>query len=352
MFHLISWLILVTVCAIYNSKKTKINPFPERRALMSKPKNIITEYRNYYLPLHFPVLLLSGDYWKISDIPSGRLHFHNCLEIGVCHTDGGTMEFYGEPLTFQAGDVTCIPRNVPHTTYSHTGTESLWSYLFIDPEELFRNLLPAAWKNYDLSLHAFKGYKHILGKEEYPDIYFLTMQIIRELEEQKPSYQISVRGLLLSLYISLYRIQNLESGKAVPEDTPPENSLVIAPALDYIEDNYMQPFSMEYLADLCHWSPTHFRRVFHEIMGTSPLEYVNNTRIMKACNLIRSTEDSILDISENVGFHSISSFNRYFCKVMQMSPREYRKQMIQTDKRLENQSILEYAGWMYPETSL
>ena len=91
----------------------------------------------------------------------------------------------------------------------------------------------------------------------------------------------------------------------------------------------MQQFSIEYLADLCHWSPTHFRRVFHDIMGTSPLDYVNNTRILKSCILLRSTEHSILDISEMVGFHSVSSFNRYFIKLMQMSPREYRKQMQQ-----------------------
>ena len=111
----------------------------------------------------------------------------------------------------------------------------------------------------------------------------------------------------------------------------------------------MQQFTIEYLAELCHWSPTHFRRVFHDIMGTSLLDYVNNTRILKSCILLRSTEHSILDISEMVGFHSVSSFNRYFIKLMQMSPREYRKQMQQSEKKAENQSILEFAGWMRPE---
>ena len=124
---------------------------------------------------------------------------------------------------------------------------------------------------------------------------------------------------------------------------------MISPALDYIEENYMQQFTIEYLAELCHWSLTHFRRVFHDIMGTSPLDYVNNTRILKSCILLRSTEHSILDISEMVGFHSVSSFNRYFIKLMQMSPREYRKQMQQSEKKAENQSILEFAGWMRPE---
>ncbi len=109
----------------------------------------------------------------------------------------------------------------------------------------------------------------------------------------------------------------------------------------------MQQFTIEYLAQICHWSPTHFRRVFHELMGTSPLDYVNNTRIMKSCGLLRSTETSILDISEMVGFHSVSSFNRCFSKVMQMSPREYRKQTKQNDLLATNRTVQEYAGWMF-----
>jgi len=128
-----------------------------------------------------------------------------------------------------------------------------------------------------------------------------------------------------------------------------ESPLSIAPALDYIEDNYAQQFTINDLADLCHWSPTHFRRVFHDIMGTSPLDFVNNTRITKACMMLRTTEDSILNISENVGFRSVSSFNRYFIKKMEMSPRDYRKQMQQSDMRVEGQQIKEYSGWMYPE---
>lgn len=176
---------------------------------MAKPKNTVTEYRSYYLPMHFPVLLLSGDYWKISDVPSGRLHFHNCLEIGVCHSYSGYIEIFGEQVNFKAGDVTVIPKNVPHTTYSTPGTESHWSYIYIDPKELFRNLLPATWQNHDLTAYSLNNFKPILSKEEYPQIYALAESVIRELEEQKPSFQLSAKGLLLSLYIEIYRIQTL-----------------------------------------------------------------------------------------------------------------------------------------------
>lgn len=47
-----------------------------------------------------------------------------------------------------------------------------------------------------------------------------------------------------------------------------------------------------------------------------PLDYLNRTRIAKACSLLRMTDDSILTISEKAGFGSMSSFNRHFYEVM------------------------------------
>lgn len=316
---------------------------------MSRPKQPITEFRNYYLPSNFPVLLLSGNYWKISDVPSSHLHFHNCLEIGVCHSAGGILKFPQESLTFKEGDVTCIPKNIPHTTYSNPGCESHWSYLFFDPAELFKNFFPGQTSNINLSLTAFSSYKHIMSKSEHPRIYHLVMQAIEELQEQKPDYQFCVTGILMALFVEIYRIQN-ENGVLKKLEPDNDSVLSIAPALNYIDENYALSFPIDTLAELCHLSPTHFRRIFRDIMGTNPLDYLNDTRIFKACNLLRSTDSTILSISEMVGFRSITSFNRHFTKVMQITPKTYRSQMVKAEERSKKQSIIEYKGWMYPES--
>lgn len=336
---------------------------------MSRRKKIITEYRHYSLPLNFPVLLLSGERWRISEKKSNRLHFHNCLEIGLCHSDSGIMEIEDTPMQFKAGDVTCIPRHLPHTTYSSPGEESLWSYIFVDPEELFRNLFNGSAKNFESPMARIKNYRHIMNKEEYPKVYFLVSSIIEELLEQKNNYQDSVRGLMLSLYIELLRIHYAENTNPVEnanrtenlkynevtktsENTKPagkkenDNILVISKALDFIHKNYMQSISIDDLADICHLSVSHFRRTFHEIMGAAPLDFLNSTRIDEACRLLRSTEESILTISEQVGFHSISSFNRSFMKLMGVPPRVWRKQTLQSEANSSKASILEFTGWM------
>lgn len=312
---------------------------------MSRKKKVIIEYRHYNLPLHFPVLLLSGDRWRISPQKSGRLHFHNCLEIGVCHADSGFIDFEDKHLPFQAGDVTCVPRHLSHTTYSSPNSESLWSYIFVDPEELFRNMFNTSSKNFESPMAPFYNYRHIMNKSDYPKVYFLASAIIEEMNEQRANYQASVKGLMLSLYIELIRINFEENSKQEP-DCNSDNILVISNALDYIRKYYMQQISISELADICHLSESHFRRMFHEIMGASPLDFLNSTRIDEACRLLRSTEESILTISEQVGFHSISSFNRYFVKLMSVSPRIWRKQALPLESNLSKASILEFSGWI------
>ena len=308
---------------------------------MAKPKKTVIEYRNYELPMNFPVLLLTGDRWHISDIKSGKLHFHNCLEIGVCHTDSGFIEFNNTPVSFKAGDMTFISRNVPHTTYSSKGEASLWSYIFIQPDELLKGVFDDSYPYAEVFVDMLQNFQLILNKEQYPDVYSILSMIMYELEHKGVNYQLSVKGLVLALFMKLMRIHSANKGTELTNKDIHENAIVISPALDYIKENYMMNFSMEELADMCHLSQTHFRRVFHEIMNTSPLNYLNTTRILQSCILLRTTEESILSISERVGFRSVSSYNRHFSEIMGTQPSEWRHSMAKVD----NASILEYTGW-------
>lgn len=310
---------------------------------MGRAKKAIIEYRNYELTPYFPILLLTGEHWKISDIPSNRLHFHNCLEIGLCETDSGTMEFVDTILPFHAGDVTVIASDIPHTTYSRKGTASKWSYLFVDIEELFHPFFQLSiLESADVLKRLLHDYSAIFSNDDYPDIYFLVSSIIKEMKEQKQNYQFTVRGLSVALITKLLNIY--AETKQHPTIQTHENSLVISPALDYIQQNYMNTFPMDLLADISNLSPTHFRRIFTSIMNTTPLEYLNHTRILKSTILLRTTAIPILSVSEEVGFGSLSSFNRHFYKEYGKSPREWRSQ----NSYIGNQSIQRYSGWLLP----
>ena len=315
---------------------------------MPRRKRPYIEFRDYNLSSRFPVLLLSGEEWRISDVASPRLHIHNCLEIGLCESDSGTMIFEDTKRPFGAGDLTVISCDVPHTTYSSPGTASKWSYLFVD----LTGLLTPLFSGSDLRIfNLLNTLEHriclILDEQEYPGIHALTAEIMRELEQREEYYEVSVRGLFLALLADLVRaVLQIAGPDEKKDDQPPENALVIAPALEYIRSHYMDDFSMEYLAELCSLSPAHFRRLFSAVMETSPLKFLNVTRIRQAAALLRTTEASVLSISEEVGYRSVSSFNRQFRDTMGQTPHEWRRRM----SILKDQSVMKYRGFLVPET--
>ncbi len=310
---------------------------------MPRAKRTVIEYRNYELPLEFPIIVLTGNEWRISHIPSKRLHFHNCLEVGYCHSESGTLVFEGTPLPFHAGDVTCIARNVPHTTYSADEKQSLWSYLFFQPETLLKGLLRTQMTDENVLYTMLRNSHMILSHAEYPDVCWLVQEIIREMESKRPNYRLCVRTLCTALLLKLLRAYDRENAQA--DETEGDWALAIAPALDYIHQNYAREFPLEILAEKCHLSPAHFRRLFSSTMQVSPLTFLHQTRILASCTLLRATESSVAEVAGMVGYSTLSTYNRRFLELMGCSPSEWRRRLGHAQKPL----ILEYSGWMKAE---
>ena len=100
---------------------------------------------------------------------------------------------------------------------------------------------------------------------------------------------------------------------------------MLTPALNYINENYMRKIAVDELAEMCHLSTTHFpAAVFFSIMGSNPHNFINQTRITRACTMLQTTDQAILSIAETVGFTSVSSFNRCFQQMIGVTPRQYR----------------------------
>ena len=287
---------------------------------MGRHSRTVIEYRSYEFSPHFPIRLIAGDEWRISDVPAKVLHFHNCLEIGICESDSGKMDFAGTVVPFKTGDITFIAGDVPHTTWSDPGCASKWSYIFTDAEELLRPFFETgALPNNRLLAHILHGWNGVFSSDEHPALAIYVRMILQEMRQHNMNYEISVRGLFVALITEVMRLSTQEHAPAAA------SRMIIAPALNYINEHYMEDFSILDLANLCGMSQSHFRRVFHELLGIGPLEHLNRIRITKACSLLRMTDDSILMISEKVGFGSMSSFNRHFAEIMGTSPSEWRR---------------------------
>lgn len=96
-------------------------------------------------------------------------------------------------------------------------------------------------------------------------------------------------------------------------------------ALEYVDENYASSISLSELASHSCCSEYHFSRLFKNITGYSPYEYIVKYRVNKAKNLLKSSDKSIDEIAVCVGFKSTSNFIQTFRKLEEITPLKYRK---------------------------
>ena len=72
-------------------------------------------------------------------------------------------------------------------------------------------------------------------------------------------------------------------------------------------------------------SYSQLRRMFIEYTGENIMAYTNRLRIEEAKELLTTTEDTVMEIALRLGYNNDQSFNRYFKKLVGITPGEYRK---------------------------
>ncbi len=111
----------------------------------------------------------------------------------------------------------------------------------------------------------------------------------------------------------------LQSGK--------DESIAISQARTYVDAHLEEEFSICEVARFVNMSAHYFGEKFREATGVHFSEYVARTRIEKARHFLLDPQLRIGEIAFQVGFHSLSQFNRSFKSVTDLSPSEYRRKM-------------------------
>lgn len=101
--------------------------------------------------------------------------------------------------------------------------------------------------------------------------------------------------------------------------------LQIAPAIEYIKDNYCETISIPELAEMAGLKIRKFENTFKEVFQITPQTYIIKMRLHDACLKLTTTSMSIADIATSVGFYDHSTFTRQFSKHMEIKPVQYRK---------------------------
>lgn len=133
----------------------------------------------------------------------------------------------------------------------------------------------------------------------------------------------SYKSIAVSGYLNVIMSLILPKLKLKTVDT--ENNSAFYNIIDFCTHNFKEELTLDLVSEKLHLSKYYISRLINKKLKQNFNEYINNLRIAEACNLLRETDIKMADISEEVGFGTIRSFNRAFKLVMSISPAEYRR---------------------------
>lgn len=93
---------------------------------------------------------------------------------------------------------------------------------------------------------------------------------------------------------------------------------------DYMKKNMESPITLSDISKQISLSPGFFHKVFKEVKGLTPLEYLTKVRINSAKNMLKNSNISLSEIAILCGFNSQAYFNYVFLKQTSVTPKQYR----------------------------
>jgi AraC-like DNA-binding protein len=99
---------------------------------------------------------------------------------------------------------------------------------------------------------------------------------------------------------------------------------LVKKARDYIDKHKIEPLSLAAVARTAGASVFHFCKVFHKATGLTFTDYVSRVRVEDARTRLLNPHVRISEVAYDVGFQSLTQFNRTFKRVFGQSPTEFR----------------------------
>lgn len=240
--------------------------------------------------------------------PRGRLDY----QFIYIASGKGHFYFNGEEQIVPAGNMV-LYRPREEQRYYYYGIDHTEVYWVHFTGENVKNTL----RKYGISddVHVI----HTGTSLEYKHIF---LQMIQELKLCKEHYVELLANYLQHLFILLHRTIN---SKPRTKNLPLMHEM--DSAVRYFHENYSKPICIEELAAQYHMSVSWFIRNFKEYTESTPVQYILSLRISNARTLLETTNYTITEIADIVGYDNPLYFSRLFKKQNGVSPSEFRKQL-------------------------
>ncbi len=160
--------------------------------------------------------------------------------------------------------------------------------------------------------------------ETYNDIHKIAWNLFDSLSSKLLGYELVVHGTLYQFFGAIIS-QGYFSNSPTHSSRDLKRIMQLKQALEFIESSYSSTISLQEISESVQMSPKYFCRFFQEMTHRTPIDYLNNYRIERACYLLLTTNQTITEIAYNTGFNDLSYFIKTFKKYKGTTPKQYLK---------------------------
>ena len=250
-----------------------------------------------------------------------RSHLHASVELALIFEGHTRITVNSKTYDVQGGDAFVVFPNQIHDF--ETIEREQYVLLKFNPD-----ILPEFLPQFSASLPTSNV---IQGAAQDPLLSRTILSLSDAYYGEDPFREEILRGYLLVFFGSLLPKMELH-------DIQARDYNLLGMIMNYCIENYQKDISLSTLEKDLHLSKYYISHVLGSKLHIGFNDYINSLRVSAACKLLAQSDKSITEISEEVGFNTLRTFNRAFLKSQETTPSEYRKR--RKRERITHASLL------------
>lgn len=248
-------------------------------------------------------------------------HWHNETEIVVGQSGTYTIQVDGNIWDIQKGDILIVPGKIIH---SLDMSNDCHGFVYFFDLESFKDIPTYSTVSPLLTKPLFIKKSNTLL---YQSAFSILEQTRNEYFSKNDFRELMVYSHVLNLLAQIGRSYSMTTANLthLRSDKREEYTERFNDILTWINENYFEDITLEFISKKFGFSKYHFSRLFSQYTNHTFSEYLTFQRLKAAEELLRNSDLSITDISTQVGFNSISTFSQIFKNKNHCTPSEFRK---------------------------
>lgn len=255
-----------------------------------------------------------------------RLHYHEYAELLFGISGNAEVVIETERLTLTPESMIIIYNGEPHNVL-YSGEKCQYHVVKFLPQILITGEQTYSEYSYVLSLM-----EHIPSRQRFFDSKTLSDSEIprlfehlrEEWEAQAFGYELSLRADITRIFLYILRRWQEENLSLMEHALHSSQKELIHKAIAVIHEGYAD-INEAQAATLCGVSAPYLSRCFRKAMRIPFSVYLTNVRLQKAEHLLLTTDTSVTDIAQAVGFSTSAYFISCFRSARGSTPYQYRK---------------------------